>query len=328
MDGQSAAFTACRPKLHAIAYRMLGSAADAEDAVQDAWLRWNAADHAAIHIPEAWLVTTVTRLCLDRLRHAKLQREAYVGPWLPEPLVSAAAPSPEDDAMFKGEVSLAFMLLLERLSPAERAVFLLHDVFDHGYAEIAEMLGKTAAGCRQTLHRARERLQEGRQRYVPDADTRVRLLGSFVRAAQTGNRSDLVQLFADDAMMTSDGGGKAIAVLKVLHGADRLARLFHAIAQTGAREIRHEHVYVNGEPGLLRFTDGKLDTAFAFDMDDRHIRAVYAIRNPDKLARIACGDWFGHCVTNPFAGAPRRPDLAPGSMGRGFAGPAPVGPAA
>ncbi|RJF99344.1 RNA polymerase sigma-70 factor [Noviherbaspirillum saxi] len=286
MQQRTRDFTDCRPKLFGIAYRMLGSRTDTEDVLQDAYLRWHAADVSEIRSGEAWLVTIVTRLCLDRLRHAKIEREAYIGPWLPEPLVTAEPQTPEAAAELASDVSVAFMLVLERLSPEERAVFLLHQVFDLDYPDIAEMLGKTQPACRQIVHRARERVQQERRRFVVSKDVHLRLLDRFMAAAKSGDRAQLSALFADDATLTADAGGKAVSVTNILHGADRIARLFHVVARRAGPHMAFRHATINGEPGLLRFIDGQLDSAMSFMTDGNRITALFTVRNPDKLKAI------------------------------------------
>lgn len=290
MNQRAASFHACRPKLYGIAYRMLGSRADAEDILQDAYLRWHglgAAEIADIRSAEAWLVTAVTRLCLDRLRHAKLERETYQGPWLPEPLVAPAALTPEESAELASDVSMAFMVVLERLAPEERAAFLLHQVFDLGYDEIAGMLGKSQVACRQLVHRARERVAQERRRFAISRETHVALLQRFMDAARSGDRAQLTALLADNASMTADGGGKAVSVNTVMHGADRIARLFHVVARQFGERASYRIATVNGEPGVLRLIDGKLDSVISLVTDGSRIVEMYSVRNPDKLKGIA-----------------------------------------
>lgn len=280
-------FHQLRPRLFGIAYRMLGSRADADDAVQDAWLRWNANEaRDALASAEAWLVTVVTRLCIDRLRSATLEREAYIGPWLAEPLVTREGDSPESRLELVGDVSLAFMLMLERLGPEERAVFLLHEVFECDYADIAAAVGKTEAACRQLLHRARERVRAARPRFAVSEAMHMDLLGRFVAAAHSGDRAQLAQLFVPDATLTGDGGGKVSATIRVVHGAEPIARFFDGLARKYGAGTTFEHVRINGEPGLLRLADGKIDSTMSFDIEEGKISAIYIVRNPDKLMHI------------------------------------------
>ncbi|RZL89940.1 MAG: RNA polymerase sigma-70 factor [Variovorax sp.] len=281
----SDAFAALRPRLFSIAYRMLGTRADAEDVLQDAWLRWHRADQAALQSAEAWLVTVVTRLAIDRLRAAKAEREAYVGWWLPEPLVELDERTPEAAAELAGELSVALLWVLERLSPEERAAFLLRQVFDHDYAEIAALLGKSEAACRQMVHRASERVQQERPRFDVPKDAHRRLLEKFMRAAASGEREAMKALLADDVQIIGDGGGKVPAFFKILHGADRIANLYWAMSK-GADQVVYRIVQINGEPGLLRYVGGQLESAQAFVTNGERIVAIYAVRNPDKLAGI------------------------------------------
>ncbi|MFB9245086.1 RNA polymerase sigma factor SigJ [Massilia antarctica] len=281
-------FHQIRPRLFGIAYRMLGSRADADDAVQDTWLRWNANDtRADLASADAWLVTVTTRLCIDRLRSAIAEREAYIGPWLAEPIVTRASDLPESRLELAGDMSMAFMLMLERLGPEERAVFLLHEVFDCDYADIAAAVDKTEAACRQLLHRARERVRAGKPRFAVSEAAHMELLGRFVTAAQSGERVQLAQLFAPDATFRADGGGKVSATINVVRGADKIARFYESMARKYGAATTFEHAIINGQPGLLRLVDGRLDSTMSFDMEDGRIAAIYVVRNPDKLARAS-----------------------------------------
>lgn len=281
-------FHQLRPRLFGIAYRMLGSRADADDAVQDAWLRWNASDtRATLASADAWLITVVTRLCIDRLRSAMAERETYIGPWLAEPIITRAADLPESRLELAGDISMAFMLMLERLGPEERAVFLLHEVFDCGYADIAAAVGKTEAACRQLLHRARERVRADKPRFAVSDATHMELLGRFVTAAQSGERDRLAQLFAPDATFRADGGGKVSATINIVRGADKIARFYESMARKFGAATTFEHAIINGEAGLLRLVDGVLDSTMSFDIEDGRISAIYVVRNPDKLRRAS-----------------------------------------
>lgn len=279
-------FTTLRPRLFAIAYRMLGTRADAEDVLQDAWLRWHRTDAATLQSAEAWLVTVVTRLAIDRLRTAKAEREAYVGWWLPEPLVEADERSPEAVAEFAGELSLAFLWVLERLAPEERAAFLLRQVFDHDYDEIAALLGKSEAACRQMVSRASQRVQQERPRFEVSQAAHRQLLEKFVQAARSGGRDAMQALLAEDVQLVGDGGGKVPSFGKILRGAHRIANLYWVLWRRLAPQIVYRIAQVNGEPGLLRYVDGRLESAQAFVTDGERIVAIYVVRNPDKLAGI------------------------------------------
>ena len=279
-------FGALRPRLFAIAYRMLGSRADAEDVLQDAWLRWHGADRQALQSSEAWLVTVVTRLAIDRLRAAKAEREAYVGWWLPEPLVEVDEATPESAVEMAGELSLALLWVLERLAPEERAAFLLRQVFDTDYPEIAALLGKSEAACRQMVHRASQRVQQERPRFGVPQDVHRKVLEKFVQAARSGERQAIRSLLAEDVQLVSDGGGKVPAFLRILHGADRVTNLYWALFRRRGRHLVYRLARINGEPGLLRYVEGKLESAQAFVVDDGRITAIYSVRNPDKLSGI------------------------------------------
>lgn len=283
MDPGSDTFNQHRQRLFGIAYRMLGSAADAEDVLQDAWLRWHGADTTEVRSSEAWLTTAVTRLSIDRLRKAKVEREAYFGPWLPEPLSPSDMNTPEAAAELESDVSIAFLAVLETLSPEERAAFILHDIVDDDYADIAEALGKTEAACRQMVHRARERLTSRRRRFVVDDATRIRMLEKFMGVVGSGNREELIALFAEDATMISDGGGKAVAVHRPLHGAQRIAMLWYAVARRYPDQPERRIVQVNGEPAIALFWHGRLHSVATIETDGKRIYAYYSIANPDKL---------------------------------------------
>jgi RNA polymerase sigma-70 factor (ECF subfamily) len=276
-------FAAERPRLFGIAYRMLGSRADAEDVLQDAWLRWRESESEALRSTQAWLTTIVTRLAIDRLRSARARREVYVGPWLPEPLADVDFATPESKAEVASDLSIAFLNLLERLGPEERAAFVLHDVFECDYDDIAEVLSKSEAACRQMVHRARERVTAGRRRFQVDEQTRVSMLERFISAANRGDLVALKSLFAPDAQLISDGGGKAVAVRNVLHGAERIARLWYAIFRRSLKAERRI-VRINGELGMETRFNGKLHSVTAIVTDGQHIHTYYTVANPDKLS--------------------------------------------
>lgn len=283
-------FAAERSRLLGVAYRMLGSRADAEDVLQDAWLRWSESGSSEVRSTQAWLTTIVTRLCIDRLRSAKARREVYIGPWLPEPLADIDPVTPESKAELASDLSIAFLNLLERLGPEERAALVLHDAFDCDYSDIAAMLGKTPAACRQLVHRARERVTGERRRFQVDEQTRRHMLERFIRAANDGDINGLTSLFAADAQLISDGGGKAVAVRRVLHGAERIARLWMAIFRRNPQGIERRIVRVNGELGLATSFRGNLHSVTTIDTDGQHIHTYYTMANPDKL-----GAFLPHC---------------------------------
>jgi|SRR6185312_12868074 len=281
-------FLALRPRMFGLAYRMLGSRADAEDVLQDAWLRWQGTERRELRSPEAWLTTVVARLSIDRLREAKKEREHYTGPWLPEPLVDEGPETPEQASELASDVSIAFLMVLERLAPEERAAFLLREVFDMDYPELAQMLGKSEASCRQMLHRAKERVREARPRFQVSPEAHRRLLDRFIGATRSGRSEELMPLFADGIRFSSDGGGKVKAVLRVLEGSERVTRFYTQIARLATgHDLSYRHATVNGEPGLLQFTDGKLTGALTLVTDGLRILEIYSVRNPDKLRHIS-----------------------------------------
>lgn len=278
-------FDALRPRLFAIAYRMLGTRADADDVLQDAWLRWHQTDRAAVQSAEAWLVTIVTRLAIDRLRAAKTEREHYVGAWLPEPLVDVEERTPETAAELASELSVALLWVLERLAPEERAAFLLREAFDQDYDYIAALLGKTEAACRQMVHRAAERVQQERVRFNVSKEAHQRVVAKFMKAAESGDHDALQALLADDVELIGDGGGKVPSILKILRGAYRIANLYWANYRR-MPHIVYRMATLNGEAGILRYVDGRLESAQAFATDSERIARIYIVRNPDKLAHI------------------------------------------
>ena len=279
-------FAALRPRLFSIAYRMLGTRADAEDVVQDAWLRWHGTEQANLQSAQAWLTTVTTRLAIDRLRVRKTERATYIGWWLPEPLVELDERTPESAAEQASDVSVAFMWVLERLAADERAAFLLRKVFDHDYPEIAAMLGKTEAACRQMVHRAQERVQQERPRFDVHKDTHRELLAQFMLAAGSGDRASMKALLSDQVKLVADGGGKVNSFLRILHGAGRVAGVYWSLEHQFPGRVAYRPALVNGEPGLLRYVDGKIESAQAFSVEDGRIVAAFIVRNPEKLASL------------------------------------------
>lgn len=280
-------FSEHRSALFSIAYRMLGTINDAEDVLQDAFIRWQQASREEIRSPRAFLVTIVSRLCIDRLQSARSQREEYIGQWLPEPIVTDAASDPTS-AMWAGEsISMAFLVLLERLNPIERAVFLLREVFDYEYAEISEAVGRTEANCRQILRRAKEHVQAARPRFTPSARKQTELLAQFVQAATNGDLDGLVALLASDAELHTDGGGKAPALPNLVRGASRIARaILGGMAKFAPETFATRFVEVNGQPGFVGYFDGKPAIALLLHVSDDNVQKIFAISNPAKLAHL------------------------------------------
>jgi len=278
-------FEAARGRLTRLAYRMLGSVAEAEDAVQDAWLKWSRADAAEVKDPTAWLVRVTTRICLDRLRAAKARRESYIGPWLPEPLVEEITEDPLERAE---EVSVAFLLALQRLSPLERAVFLLHDVFDQDYAQVAETLGRTEPACRQLVARARGHLKQARPRFEISQDEAARLAAAFMDAARRNDPAALGALLAEDAVLITDGGGKRAAALRPFVGREDILAFLKGLAwrRPWPPEGRIRPARINGYPGVILEEPDGVQTLSFEPSEDGRIGAIYIVRNPEKLKRV------------------------------------------
>jgi len=288
----TAQFQSLRSQLFSVAYRMLGSAAEAEDVVQDAWLR-------AASSPEqptsarAWLTTVVTRLCLDRLKAARTTREQYVGPWLPEPVPTGAIESAEDVISRRESVTMAFLTLLETLSPAERAAFLLREVFDADYADVARVLETTPANARQLVHRAKTRVAEGRPRFEASPEQQREMVTRFFDAVRGGSLASLEQFLAADVTFTSDGGGKAPAAMRPVIGAASVAKLISGLWQKlpeidpAPEAWRLVYADINGEAAALVYRYEKLESVFVFSTDADRITTIRVVRNPDKLAWLA-----------------------------------------
>ncbi|WP_213454818.1 RNA polymerase sigma factor SigJ [Rhizomonospora bruguierae] len=289
-------FEAERDHLMAVAYRMLGSRGEAEDAVQEAWLRYAGADRDEIRDLSGWLTTTTARICLDQLRSARVRRAAYVGPWLPEPLVTrlpGGAPDPGERAARADEVGLALLVVLERLTPEQRVAFVLHDVFAVPFEEIATALGSTPAAARQLATRARRAVAAGRARHTADLAEQRRVLRAFVAAAESGDLTGLLAVLAPDVVMVGDGGGLAPAARKILTGPDRVAALVQGLfrlAGTQLAEVHAELALVNGALGFIadaRYPDGSEQRmVLAFAVADGRITAIYDQLNPGKLTRV------------------------------------------
>ena len=278
------AFVTHRNLLFTVAYEMLGSAADAEDVLQEAWLRWDQVDTVQVRDPRSYLVRIVTRQALNRLRTMKRRREAYVGPWLPEPLLTS--PDVADDAELAESVSMALMVLLETLSPTERAVFVLREVFDVGYDEIAAAIGKSPAAVRQIAHRARHHVDARRPREVVSASETRAVLESFQGALETGNLESLLDVLAPDVVMVGDGGGVRQAALRPITGAERVTRVVtNGLGKVPGR-LTTVPTNVNGNPALTLYLDGELDGVMAIRIEGSRVSGLYYVRNPEKLSRL------------------------------------------
>lgn len=288
-DTATDVFASHRPVLLGVAYRMLGRVADAEDVVQDAWLRWSAADREEVREPRAYLVRITTRLALDRLRQIKARNEAYVGPWLPEPCptdLAGTVPDSAERAVLADTVSFAVLVVLESLSPLERAVFVLREAFGYPYAEIAAMLDRTEPAVRQLAGRARRHVDERRPRYRVDPAERRDLTERFLAAAADGDIERLMALLAPDARLVADSGGKAKAPVRVLEGADKVVRFLAAVAPRYP-DLVYRLLEVNGGPAALALAGEEPDSVLQLDVRDGRVQTVYVVRNPDKLRSLA-----------------------------------------
>ena len=289
----SASFEPHRRRLRGLAYRMLGSIAEADDAVQETYLRWHATDRGAIAEPRAFLITTTTRICLDVLKSARVRREEYVGPWLPDPVTDTEALAPDAQTEIAEDLSVALLLALDRLSPLERAAFLLHDVFDYSFAQVAATLDRNEAACRQLASRARTRVREARpagpaQTPRDQVDPKhAALLSAFLTASRSGDLDGLTKLLTADARLVADGGGKAQAALNVLEGAHRVAAFLAGAVKKGwTSDLRVELGTINGLPGaIISGPQGVVQTT-AVELEGDLVKAIYVVRNPDKLKHI------------------------------------------
>lgn len=295
-------FEKYRPLLFSIAYRMLGSAMDAEDIVQEAWLRYVRADQESIESPKAYLSTIVTRLCINQLKSAREQREHYIGPWLPEPILTAGDRLAPEQPLTEGvaltvspaqhlsrfdSISMAFLVLLEQLTPAERAVFLLREVFDYEYAEIAAALDKSEAACRQLFSRARKHVAAHRPRFDSSATDQERLVKGFLQAVEAGDVAALTGMLAEDVVVWTDGGGKVFAALQPIHGRKNSANFILGARRLAPGPFTAEVAMVNGKPGiLLRLESGRVFLVIDIDVEGDQVRAFHIIGNPDKLQHL------------------------------------------
>ena len=281
------AFAAHRKRLFGLAYRMLGSSAEAEDVVQDAWLKFDRAEQVRDAGP--YLAQIVTRLCLDRLRSSRARRDTYVGPWLPEPIIGEPVSGPDAAIELADDISFALLLALERLSPFERAAFLLHDVFDLPFAEVSGVLGKSETASRQLASRARKAIRSERKSGTATPEMHRRLLNSFIQAVASGDTDGLMAMLREDVVMVTDGGGVRLAALHPIVGRDKVVRFFIKTGEKLAGKsigLSGRDAVVNGLPGMLVYIDGELDQVQSIAVVDGRIAAIYSVRNPEKLAHL------------------------------------------
>jgi RNA polymerase sigma-70 factor (ECF subfamily) len=282
-----ATFDQHRSLLFSVAYRMLGTVADAEDMLQETFIRWQQADEEEIRSPRAFLITIISRLCINHLQSARVRREEYIGQWLPEPIVTDPANDPLNIIRVDESLSMAFLILMERLTPVERAVFLLREVFEYEYAEIAAILGQSEVNCRQILRRSRQHVSAMRPRFKVSAQKKSELLERFLRATASGDVSQLIAVLADDAVLHSDGGGKAIAVPNLVHGSDAVARaILRGMSKLVPKNLVRQMAQINGNPGVITYLEGRPFSVFTIDGTAEQIRAIYIVTNPEKLSHL------------------------------------------
>lgn len=278
-----------RPYLFSIAYRMVGSVSDAEDMVQETYLRFRQVDEAQVESPKSYLSTIVTRLCLDYLKSAQVQREQYLGPWLPEPLLITSDNEPARTTEMLDSISVAFLVLLEKLTAHERAVFLLREVFSYDYDEIAAIIGKEAATCRQYFSRAKKHLTDNRPRFEIQTAAHTEIMTRFLASCQTGDLAGLEQLLAEEVVCVSDGGGKAPAATSPIIGRNQVARFWIEVAKQFPPGFRAELALINGQQGFIGRVNGEIVSTMVLDIQAGHIQQIWVVRNPDKLAHLPKG---------------------------------------
>jgi RNA polymerase sigma-70 factor (ECF subfamily) len=283
-----ATFDQYRSLLFSIAYRMLGSVADAEDMLQETFIRWQQAREEEFRSPRAFLITIISRLCINHLQSARVKREEYVGQWLPEPIVTGPGSDPLEIIRVDESLSMAFLVMLERLTPIERAVFLLREVFEYEYPEIATVLGESEANCRQILHRARQHVTAMRPRFKTSQRQKSDLLERFLKATGSGDLEGLVELLASDIVLHTDGGGKAVAAPNLIRGARNVARgAMGTLKKLVPKNLVFRLAQINGEPGLVSYLDGKAYSVLTLEAGAGHIQTIYVVTNPEKLAHIS-----------------------------------------
>lgn len=280
-------FEEYRDYLFSIAYRMLGSVMEAEDMVQEAYLRWQEVDLAEVQSPKSYLATIVTRLCLDQLKSARARREQYIGPWLPEPLIADPDKGPTQALDRAESLTMAFLVLLETLQPEQRAAYILREVFDYGYDEIAEMLDKTEAACRQMVSRARKYIEERRPRFEASREDSERAVEQFIAAVNGGDMQALLNVLEADVVWTSDGGGMRGVARRPIEGAERVARFALSLAEMAPAATSARRIWINGGPGLMIDVEGRPYAALSFELTNGQIAAVRAVVNPEKLTHLS-----------------------------------------
>jgi RNA polymerase sigma-70 factor (ECF subfamily) len=279
------AFNHHRRLLFGIAYRMLGSVSDAEDMVQETFLRWQQTPQTRVQSVKNYLATTITHLCIDYLRSARVRREQYVGPWLPEPLLTQQDPA--EHVELADSLSMAFLVMLERLSPIERAVFLLREVFEYDYPEIAQIVDKSPENCRQILRRSRQHLTTERPRFPVSPQQQEQITSQFLEASTRGDLQELLTLLAKDVTFWSDSGGQVPAALKPLYGSQKVARFLFAIQQKWLRSAIAELVEINGQTSILIRSGNDIHSVMTFEIVEGYIQTIYSVRNPEKLKRLS-----------------------------------------
>lgn len=287
MGDKNELFQQARPKLFGLAYRMLGTRADAEDLIQDGWERWNATDISSVENPDAWLTTVITRLGIDRQRSQRARREDYTGPWLPEPLVSIGAQSSEDILELAGDLSLAFLVAMERLGPDQRAAFILREVFDYSYEEIAGLLGKSVIASRKLVSRARVRVRKSRPRYSVTPEQERLVASRFANALMGEDRDGFVRLMAEQVRWIADGGGNVSAASRTVQGIRATSRLAMGLVRNWGERLKATVEVINGKPGVVLWLDGRIQAAIELETDGSHVLGIYSVVNPEKLKSLS-----------------------------------------
>lgn len=282
----AASFEASRERLRQLAYRLLGTVEDADDAVQETYLKWHSVNAQEIRSAESWLVTALTRICIDRMRVKARELTRYKGPWLPGPLYVDDPVTPEHRLEMTADLSMALLILLERLSPEERAVYLLHDIFDFSYANISSMVGKSEPSCRQLLSRARKHIKKERRRFETPGVNKRNIINNFLTALRNDDEQLLMTAIAEDASITSDGGGRVRSALKVVQGRDRICRLLLNVRRKTLGSVQDRLMHINGEPGIVSYVDGVPRALFVLETNETEVLAVFRVVNPDKLRSI------------------------------------------